>query len=234
MALNTGSKPDFIANQLINQTAQFNTLGSAPCCVCIYPGTKPQYVYYSMSSTADNYEAELVHWVDHQLQVEPSLTMDNFTRWENPVFDNIYDARRILLASVLPAKRNPHSKYKRDVIVKMGNALDQQTGFNFTVKQMSIPQRLETLCGRTNPWCRDFIDHLHKYHNACKHSDQKKHREALEEISGIGGVSIAARYFEAVRKFFVWYLKGKGGSQHPDLQSIDYGRYGLTISVGDP
>ena len=155
-----------IANELIEREAQLATHATATCCVCTVSdrNQQPQHLYYFASSTSVNYENGLVAWVSDQMQKysDQNLTIDNFFRLENPVFDNIYEARLTLQRDILPARRNPHTKLKRHVIKNMGDALDIQTGKDprFFGKQNSIPERLELICGPNNPWWIEYIDYF--------------------------------------------------------------------------
>lgn len=227
-----------IAGTLINQKATEAQYATAPCCVCSFVDHhdhRQTFCFYG-SSTGENYERDVRAWVRNQLITYPEhdLTMANFHRVENPVFDNIFEARQTLVEQILPAQRNPHTKFKRTVVKNMGDALDIQTGkddrFSGGTGMLTIPKRLQEICGLMNPWYVEYVNDLHRYHNASKHRGKAEFIAANEQLSSFEGRLIAVRYFESVRRFFVWYLDANGGA-HDYLQPIEYSSYGIAVNV---
>ena len=226
-----------IADKIIDQEAAMADYATAPCCIFTMDSEAgPTHDWLFASSTEDDYREKIAHFVDKKQADYPGgkISGSNFQKIENPVFDDIKEARNILLDHILTAITNPPTKFKRRVISHMGNALDQQTGNDPNCKGINnIPGRLAKLCGDKNHWYLHYKNQLHKYHNACKHSGKDKFTKAKADLSSIRGKKIAIEYYESVRLFLAWYLKDKGGELHYYLNSIDYSNTGLKIEIPD-
>ena len=169
--------------------------------------------------------------IEKLLWKHPTLTPMNFTRLDNPMRENIAEARRILTDRVLPVDVSVSSRDKRSVINLMGIALDMQTGkdtlaydkpsTNRVVPRLSMLKVPQTL--------RKDYESVHEYYNATKHSNKPAHAAVLSQLGSEEGRAMATRYFEYVRRILQWYYRMQKAPDIPEIEPIDYSAYGITI-----
>jgi hypothetical protein len=169
--------------------------------------------------------------IEKVLIQRPALTPNDFIRLENPMRDNITEARALLEHRVLPPHLAATSQDKRKVILFMGAAMDIQTGRNTLIHNQRgtnrIIPRLDTLHLPSN--LKADYELVHEYYNATKHGNKSVHQKLLAEIGSPEGRVIATKYFEFVRRIFEWYYQTQGVPPTAEIKPIDYAPYGIVF-----
>ena len=161
----------------------------------------------------------------------PTLTENDFFRLENPMRENLTEARRILLERILPIGKPAISQDKRNVINLMGIVLDMQTGKDSLIFAKSGTNRMIPRLNMINvpEKLRKDYESFHDYYNATKHANKPVHSALLSEIGSDEGRLITVKYFEYVRRVLEWYYRTQGVSDIPELSLIDYAPYAIVI-----
>jgi hypothetical protein len=174
---------------------------------------------------------ELVKYTISLLKENGDICETDFIRIDNPMRDNIVEARKIVIECISSKNNIISPSSKRAIVNLMGEALDIQTGKDLCIFGKSgmstILKRLDILLIPNN--LKEQYLSVHKYYNATKHSDKVEHISSLEELGSNSGLIIALKYFEYVRQIFVWYYNKKGLLIIPELNAIDFYHYGYAI-----
>jgi len=175
-------------------------------------------------------EASSLREIEKLLWIHPRLQDEDFSRIENPMREDIGEARMLLTEQVLPKGRSATFRDKRKVINLMGTALDMQTGVDTLAYEKRGSDRIvpRLILLQVPETMKADYESVHKYYNATKHSNRAEYSVLLCEISSEPGCRIAAKYFEYVRRILEWYYTTNNLDLIPELYPFDPWGYDLS------